>query len=136
MKIEHQHICISYSYFFAGKNGRTVYRSSSEQYFLYYEDWGSNQGSNWIISNNYNQSQSLVTSPNVEHLSNFCVDKVSEVTGKLSWQVKTNLGWLQDRSLRINCLKFTDQSNQLLNIYKTGLRKKNDINRNKVIYNY
>ena len=60
----------------------------------------------------------------------------TEVTGGQSWLVKTNLGWLQDRSLRIQCLKFTDQSNPLLTVYRTGLRKKNDINRNKVIYNY
>ena len=38
-----------------GKNGRTVYRSSSETYYLYYHDWGSNLGSNWVISTDYNR---------------------------------------------------------------------------------
>ena len=40
-----------------GKNGRTVYRSSSERYYLYYHDWGSNQGSNWVISQDYNRTE-------------------------------------------------------------------------------
>ena len=41
----------SYS-FYTGKNGRTVYISNSGRYYLYYEDWGSNQGSNWLVSIN------------------------------------------------------------------------------------
>ena len=45
-------------------------------------------------------------------------------------------GWLEDRSLRVECAMFQDGTNTLLNTYKTKLRKKNDINRNKVIYNY
>jgi len=121
--------------FYTGKNGRTVYRSTSERYYLYYEDWGSNQGSNWIVSMNYNKSENLLTSPNVENLSNFCVDNVNKVTRK-PWLVKSELGWLQDVSLRIQCVKFQDATNQLLTNYKQKLRKKHDINRNKLIYNY
>lgn len=45
-------------------------------------------------------------------------------------------GWLEDKSLRVECAMFQDGTNTLLNTYKTKLRKKNDINRNKVIYNY
>ena len=121
-----------------GKNGRTVYRSTSERFFLYYEDWGSNQGSNWMISADFNQSEALVTSPNVEHLASFCVDRLGELTmGRGAWQVRTGgQGWLEDRSLRVECAMFQDGTNTLLNTYKTKLRKKNDINRNKVIYNY
>ena len=39
----------------------------------------SNQGSNWIVSMNYNKTENLLTSPNVENLSNFCVDNVNKV---------------------------------------------------------
>ena len=58
-----------------------MYRSKSEQFFLYYEDWGSNQGSNWMISADFSQSEALVTSPNVEHMASFCVDRLGELTG-------------------------------------------------------
>ena len=120
----------------AGKNGRTVYRSKSERFFLYYEDWGSNQGSNWMISSDFNQSEALVTSPNVEHLGSFCVDRLREVTRTITWLVSAKQGWLEDNSLVVECVMFQDGSNTLLNTFKTKLRKKNDINRNKVIYNY
>ena len=72
----------------AGKNGRTVYRSKSERFFLYYEDWGSNQGSNWMISADFSQSKALVTSPNVEHMASFCVDRLGELT------VGNRHGWI------------------------------------------
>ena len=120
-----------------GKNGRTVYRSQSEQYYLYYHDWGSNQGSNWIISANYSDSDFLISSPNVEHLNSFCVDEVHNITESQSWMVNSvKFGLLTDNSLRLECVLFQDSSNILLNTYKNKLRKANDINRNKVIYNY
>ena len=52
------------------------------------------------------------------------------------WLVSSAQGWLEDKSLRVECAMFQDGTNTLLNTYKTKLRKKNDINRNKVIYNY
>ena len=114
-----------------------MYRSQSEQHFLYYHDWGSNQGSNWLISANYTDSDFLVSSPNVEHLNSFCVDEVHKVTGFQSWMVRSvQFGLLADSSLRLECVLFQDNSNVLLNTYKNKLRKANDINRNKVIYNY
>ena len=113
-----------------------MYRSSSERYFLYYEDWGSNQGSNWLVSNDYNQSEAVLTSPNVENLSNVCVDRVASDTGGGQWLVSSEQGWLPDHTLRIHCDTFSDGSNQLLNNYRQKLRKKNDINRNKLIYNF
>ena len=126
---------ICFKLLIAGKNGRTVYRSKSERFFLYYEDWGSNQGSNWMISADFRQSEALVTSPNVEHLGSFCVDRLGELNMG-AWLVSSAQGWLEDRSLRVECVMFQDGTNTLLNTYKTKLRKKNDINRNKVIYNY
>ena len=78
----------------------------------------------------------MVTSPNVENLHSFCVDKVRDVTRGQAWLVSTGQGWLEDSSLRVECVKFQDGTNTLLNTYKNKLRKKNDINRNKVIVNY
>ena len=40
------------------------------------------------------------------------------------------------RSLRLTCVLFEDKANPILNLYKSKLRKKNDHNRNVVIYNY
>ena len=65
-----------------------MYRSKSERFFLYYEDWGSNQGSNWMISADFRQSKALVTSPNVEHMASFCVDRLGELT------VGNRHGWI------------------------------------------
>ena len=114
-----------------------MYRSQSEQYFLYYHDWGSNQGSNWVISTNYTDSEFLVSSPNVEHLDSFCVDEVHSITRFQPWMVSSvKFGLLADSSLKLECVLFQDNSNVLLNTYKNKLRKANDINRNKVIYNY
>ena len=120
-----------------GRNGRTVYRSQSGQYYLHFHDWGSNQGSNWLISANYTDSEFMVSSPNVEHLNSFCVDELHTITASQSWMVRTaKFGLLADSSLRLECVLFKDNSNVLLNTYKNKLRKANDINRNKVIYNY
>ena len=119
-----------------GKNGRTVYRGQSERHFLYYHDWGSNQGSNWMISTNYNSSDFLVSSPNVEHLTSLCVDDLHNITAFKPWLVTSEFGLLADSSLRLECVTFEDNSNTLLNTYKNKLRKTEDINRNKIIYNY
>ena len=89
-----------------------------------------------MISSDFNQSEALVTSPNVEHLGSFCVDRLREVTRTITWLVSAKQGWLEDNSLAVECVMFHDGSNTLLNTFKTKLRKKNDINRNKVIYNY
>ena len=89
-----------------------------------------------MISPDFNQSEALVTSPNVEHMGSFCVDRLGEVTRAGTWLVSSDQGWLGDTSLRVECVMFQDGTNSLLNTYKTKLRKKNDINRNKVIYNY
>ena len=62
--------------------------------------------------------------------------KYLHIRGSRAWLVSSDQGWLEDRILRVECTKFQDGTNTLLNTYKTKLRKKNDINRNKVIYNY
>ena len=63
---------------YVGKNGRTVYRSSSETYYLYYHDWGSNLGSNWVISTDYNKTEVLLCSTKL--LYNLEVSDLSVLT--------------------------------------------------------
>ena len=64
----------------SGRNGRTVYRSSSGRHYLYYEDWGSNQGANWVVSASYSGDTAvLASSPNLEHRGSVCVDTLDQV---------------------------------------------------------
>ena len=77
-----------------------------------------------------------MSSPNVEHLDSLCVDHLRNITGLKPWLVTSQSGLLLDNSLTVECVKFEDNSNSLLNTYKNNLRKTNDINRNKIIYNY
>ena len=63
---------------YVGNNGRTVYRSSSETYYLYYHDWGSNLGSNWVISTDYNRTEVLFCSTKL--LYNLEVSDLSVLT--------------------------------------------------------
>ena len=64
-----------------GKNGRTVYRSSSGRHYLYYEDWGSNQGANWVVAASYSgDTPVLASSPNLEHAGSVCVDTLHQVS--------------------------------------------------------
>ena len=77
-----------------------------------------------------------MSSPNVEHLNSLCVDQLRNITGFKPWLITSQSGLLLDSSLSVECVKFEDNSNSLLNTYKNNLRKTNDINRNKIIYNY
>ena len=65
-----------------------------------------------------------------------CSSSLSEQVTRQPWLISSDLGWLTDPGLRVECVQFQDGANKLLNNYKQKLRKKNDINRNKVIYNY
>ena len=58
-----------------------MYRSSSGRHYLYYADWGSNQGANWVVSASYSgDTPVLASSPNLEHRGSVCVDTLDQVS--------------------------------------------------------
>ncbi|XP_023325642.1 uncharacterized protein LOC111699258 [Eurytemora carolleeae] len=122
--------------FFTGYNGRSVYKHSTQDYQLFFKDWGSNQGENWVIGKNYTDDEILLSSPNMEYVQNDCVTDADEIGLIKPFLVKSNekyQGWLQDRSLRIECVKFFDPNNPDLREFLKNRRTEE--NRNRVVYN-
>ena len=61
------------------------------KHYLYYHDWGSNLGSNWVISTDYNRTEVIFCS--TKFLYNLAVSDLSVK----SFLVNSKLGWLEDR---------------------------------------
>ena len=97
--------------------------SEGEANYIYYYDWGSSMGTNWIVSPDFNSSkvsftdvqtqqdkilnqsyfqQAVVSSPNLEHLDSTCVDDIHEKSSFKPFMVKSRLGWLEDKYVCIS----------------------------------
>ena len=102
--------------------------SHGEANYIYYYDWGSSMGANWIVSpdfnsskvskrliyisgqillNQHNPQQAVVSSPNLEHLDSTCVDDIHEKSSFRPFMVKSRLGWLEDKYARISTFEFS-----------------------------
>ena len=47
-----------------------------------FKDWGSNQGENWAVADNYESSSILLSSPNMENVENTCVTDTQQASRK------------------------------------------------------
>ena len=65
-----------------GYNGRAVYEQADTSFHLFFKDWGSNQGENWAVAENYESSSILLSSPNMENVENTCVTDTQQVSRK------------------------------------------------------
>ena len=91
----------------AKKNGRYYYRKEDgSANFIYYWDWGPNQGANWVMTNNPNDGSSRgIESANVEYNvvnNTMCLNEARKAGQFRVFNAGTGL-WENDRSLRMLC---------------------------------
>jgi len=90
----------------AGYKGRLLFTHTERRQYIYYHDWGPNQGANWFFSSEVGSENRGLESVNVEYgytnHSSHCIER----GGGEAWRVwrGNNLGWGSDPTIKIQCL--------------------------------
>ena len=84
------------------KNNRIVYKHTTQDIFLYYNDFGILEGTSWMISKNVNDTTGFAASQDLEKAGNlnFCAN---QATSGGPWLVLSDYGWQFDKTLLVKC---------------------------------
>lgn len=96
--------------FFAGKNGRSLYKQKDGEHFLFFNDWGALRGSNWMIAPESDSIAGPIISQNLEFSPKNVCSTDSARAGP--FLVLTPSGWEVDASIKVKCQVFHDEENE------------------------